>query len=170
MHLSPKTLDPDLNAWMHCRYIYSRQAAIQLGKNPKHLGIPFASEWIRNKAHNVKTNFGAISAAVSLMTINEQAAREVQPNWTEEQAAAYMEQKMGKVQPGIRGFDRLSVSTRAQPLAQQYDGCVATACYSTGNAVSCCCIFEKFRSLNKIKRSKPGSKTHPCCFAPAAKA
>lgn len=84
------------------RYIYSRQAAIQLGKNPKHLGIPFASEWLRNKAHNVKTNFGAISAAVSLMSINDQAAREVQPEWTEEQAAAYMEQKMGKASPVSR--------------------------------------------------------------------
>ena len=87
---------------MH-RYIYSRQAATQLAKNPKHLGLPLASEWVRNKAHGVKTNFSAISAAVSLMTLNEQANREVQAGWTEEQAAAYMEQKMGKVSCRLRG-------------------------------------------------------------------
>lgn len=82
---------------MPCSYIYSRQAAKELAKNPKTLGISYAGEWLRNKAHNVRTNMSAIGAAVSLMAIQDQAAHEMRPDWTEEQAAAYMEQRMGKV-------------------------------------------------------------------------
>ena len=47
--------------------------------------------------HSIKTSFGAVSGAVSLMMANEEAQKDMQEGWTEEQVAQYMEQKMGKV-------------------------------------------------------------------------